>query len=54
MCTRENRHSDCISIFLDSSLHNLFWSLMKSGVDNFESSVTKRAGNHFGAAIMAI
>jgi hypothetical protein len=54
VCARKDRHSDCIGVFLYRRLNNLFWSLVKPGVNDFKSRIAKRPSDHFGAAIMTI
>jgi hypothetical protein len=39
---------------LDDGLDNLFGSLVQSGIDDFESGVAKRAGDHLGASIVTV
>ena len=35
-------------------MNDLFWSLPKSCVNDFETGIAECAGNHFGSAIVAI
>src|SRR5665213_452947 len=50
----EYREPNDARVLLNRGADNLFGSLMKSGVDDFEASITKRSSNHLRTSVVTI
>jgi len=54
MCTRQQRQTNCINVFLQRSFGNLLRQLMQPRINHFETMVAQSTSDGFGASIMAI
>ena len=50
----KNGEADAVNVFLQRGIHDHLRSLPQAGVDDFHAGIAQRAGNDFGAAVMAV
>jgi hypothetical protein len=54
VCAGQQREPDGVSILLHRSLDDLVGRLVQAGVNDFETRVPKRPGNHLGSSVVAV
>lgn len=54
VCTGQRRQTDAVDVLLNRDRGDLGWRLVKPGIDDFTSGVTKSAGDNFRPAVVSV